>query len=103
VKTLIKRDPVSLAVLRTAKKLLKANISNIFPCVRLKHLDKRYRVNYATSAISNLLSIKENGINNFVEKENKKWICPECGVIICMHIPQCLSCGHVWYTSGEIK
>jgi hypothetical protein len=76
---------------------------NIFPCARLKHLDKRYRAKYATSAIGNLLSIKEIGIRDFVDIENKKWVCPECGAMLCMHIPQCLSCGYVWYTPGEIK
>ncbi len=67
-----------------------------FPCDRLAHLDKRYRTNYGTSAIDNLINIKKFGISWFVENENKKWTCPECGEMICMHKPQCLSCGYVW-------
>ena len=67
-----------------------------FPCARVKHLDKRYREKYATSVIDNLKNIKNIGINDFVTKENKRWVCPECGSMLCMHIPQCLSCGHVW-------
>jgi hypothetical protein len=67
-----------------------------FPCARLTHLDKRYRTKYGTSAIENLNSIKKSGIKNFVKNENKKWTCPECGARICMHKPQCLSCGYVW-------
>lgn len=75
----------------------------LFPCTRLTHLDKRYKAKYGTSPIENLQSIKEIGIRNFVRNENKKWICPECGMMICMHIPNGLSCGYVWHTSGEIR
>jgi hypothetical protein len=67
-----------------------------FPCARLTHLDKRYRIKYGTNLIDNLESIKKSGITHFVKNENKKWTCPECGSMICMHKPQCLSCGHVW-------
>jgi hypothetical protein len=67
-----------------------------FPCTRPTHLDKRYRNRYGTSVIDNLISIKEIGIIHFVKNENQKWICPECGSMICMHKPQCLSCGYVW-------
>ncbi|MCX6034209.1 MAG: DUF3795 domain-containing protein [Chloroflexi bacterium] len=67
-----------------------------FPCPRLTHLDKRYRNKYGTSVIDNLMSIKRIGVINFVKNENKKWTCPECGSMICMHKPQCLSCGFAW-------
>ncbi len=68
-----------------------------FPCARVKHLDKRYRTKYATSPIGNLLRIKEFGIEDFIEDEDRKWTCPECGTMLCMHKPQCLSCGYVWH------
>lgn len=68
-----------------------------FPCERLKHLDKRYRTKYGTSVIENLLSIKEFGLSWFVNSENEKWTCPKCGEMICMHKPQCLSCGYAWH------
>jgi hypothetical protein len=67
-----------------------------FPCAWLTHLDKRYRTNYGTSTMDNLTSIKKIGINNFIKNENQKWACPECGAMICMHKPQCLSCGYKW-------
>ena len=67
-----------------------------FPCKRLAHLDKRYRIKYGTSVIDNLTNIQKIGIINLVKNENKKWTCPECGSMICMHKPQCLSCGYVW-------
>lgn len=67
-----------------------------FPCSRLTHLDQRYRTNYGTSPIDNLNSIQNIGVINFVKNENKKWTCPECGTMISMHKPQCLSCGYRW-------
>lgn len=54
-----------------------------FPCERLKHLDKRYREKYGISEIENLINIRDQGINKFLEKENQKW-CSEKG-ILCVH------------------
>jgi hypothetical protein len=68
-----------------------------FPCQLVTHLDKRYRTKYATSPIENLVSIQTLGIIEFVKFENKKWACPECGAMLCMHKPQCLSCGYLWH------
>jgi hypothetical protein len=68
-----------------------------FPCIRLTHLEKRYKIKYGTSVIENLTSIKTTGIINFVKNENKKWTCPECGSMLCMHQPQCLFCGYAWH------
>ncbi|MFH2039893.1 MAG: DUF3795 domain-containing protein [Chloroflexota bacterium] len=67
-----------------------------FPCSRLKHLDKRYRTKYGTSVIENLDSIKNNGVNEFVISDQAKWTCPECGGMLCMHKPECFSCGYLW-------
>jgi len=67
-----------------------------FPCALLTHLDKRYRTKYGANPIDNLISIEKSGIENFVKTENKKWTCPECGAMICMHKPGCLTCGYVW-------
>jgi hypothetical protein len=67
-----------------------------FPCDRLKHLDKRYRTRYGMSMIENLLQIREFGIRHFISKQKKRWTCPGCGGLLCVHKPQCLSCGHTW-------
>lgn len=64
-----------------------------FPCRRLKALDKRYRTNYQMSMIENLEYIRDNGMEAFLEKEAKKWRCPECGGVICCHNGICYSCG----------
>ena len=67
-----------------------------FPCLRLKHLDKRYRTKYGMSMIGNLENIREFGIRQFIRNEKKRWACPQCGVLICVHKPQCISCGYKW-------
>ncbi len=67
-----------------------------FPCDILEHLDKRYRSRYSMSMIENLRQIKRVGIRLFVMSEEKKWSCPECGRLLCVHMPQCPSCGRRW-------
>jgi len=63
-----------------------------FPCSRLKNLDKRYRTKYHMSMIANLRVIKNQGIDEFLEKEEVKWRCGDCGGIICCHNGLCLAC-----------
>ena len=63
-----------------------------FPCIILKALDKRYRSKYHMSMIENLVFIRENGMERFLEKEETKWSCPECGGTICCHNGLCLNC-----------
>lgn len=65
-----------------------------FPCPDLLHLDTRYRTNYGLSVIANLKRIKEDGVERFLVAERTKWACPKCGAVICMHKPQCVSCGN---------
>ena len=68
-----------------------------FPCARLKQLDKRYRTRYGMSMIENLKTINEFGVRHFIRNEKEKWTCPECGEMICVHKPKCLSCGYEWH------
>jgi hypothetical protein len=35
-------------------------------------------------------------MQSFLNSETVKWTCPGCADILCMHQPQCLSCGYVW-------
>lgn len=67
-----------------------------YPCARLRRLDKRYRTRYGMSMIANLENIRELGIRHFVREEAARWTCPECGDLISVHKPQCLSCGYPW-------
>ena len=63
-----------------------------FPCKILKSLDKRYRTKYHMSMIENLEFIRDNGMEKFLEKEEVKWQCPQCGAVICCHNGLCLDC-----------
>ena len=63
-----------------------------FPCKRLKVLDKRYRNKYHLSMIENLNSIKEKGIEAFLDAEDKKWKCSDCDSMLCCHNGLCLKC-----------
>jgi len=64
-----------------------------FPCRRLKQLDLRYRTKYRTSFIKNLLMIKEKGMETFLEFESERRSCPNCGAVLCVHRPSCMTCG----------
>jgi len=59
----------------------------------LKHLDKRYRTKYYMSMIENLESIEKIGVKKFVLNEKKRWKCPGCNGVICVHKGKCLKCG----------
>ena len=63
-----------------------------YPCKRIKQLDKRYRTKYGTSFIENLLMIKENGIDYFLDFESKRRTCTNCGSTLCVHRDFCLTC-----------
>jgi hypothetical protein len=64
-----------------------------FPCARLRQLDKRYRTKYGMSMTENLLRIQEIGLDAYVADEKVRWACPECGSLLCVHLPQCGVCG----------
>jgi len=64
-----------------------------YPCRRLKQLDKRYRTKYRMSMVENGEYIRVNGMEKFLEKENEKWKCPECGGVISCHNGICYGCG----------
>lgn len=66
-----------------------------YPCRRLKQLDKRYRTKYKMSMIDNLESIRHNGLESFVAEENKRWTCPVCGKILCVHRAYCIHCKEI--------
>ncbi len=66
---------------------------DVFPCDRLKHLDKRYRTKYNMSTIENLGNIEKSGIRKFLLNEKTRWICSNCGGTICVHKGFCWNCG----------
>jgi len=72
-----------------------------FPCTRLKQLDKRYTVKYHMSMIENLNNIKNKGIESFVDNEEKRWTCENCGSLISVHKPNCLNCNRPLWPDEE--
>lgn len=64
-----------------------------FPCPNLTKLDTNYRNNFRMSMVENLEYIRDNGAKQFIEKEEEKWRCPECGAVICCHNGICFNCG----------
>lgn len=65
-----------------------------YPCRRLRDLDKRYRTKYDMSMLNNLQTIKEKGLDAFVNLEAERWKCPQCGSIICVHHKACSKCNY---------
>jgi len=45
------------------------------------------------SPVNNLRSIKKNRILKFLEMQEKEWLCPKCGDVICCHNGICFGCG----------
>jgi len=63
-----------------------------FPCEHLVAIDGRYRTRYRMSMIGNLIFIKENGIEKFLEEQEKTWKCPTCDGLISCHNGLCFNC-----------
>jgi hypothetical protein len=63
-----------------------------FPCKNLERIDARYQKHYRTSFIENLNFIKDNSLAAFVERENAKWQCTQCGGLLCCHNGLCFKC-----------
>lgn len=76
------------------EKLL-CNECSKFPCRRIKNLDKRYTTQYGESPIINLKSIKEIGLEEFINTDSVKWKCNECGHLLCVHRNECINCGNI--------
>ncbi len=64
----------------------------VYPCKRLKALDKRYRTKYHMSMIANLDQIRDQGMAALLAQEAQKWRCPTCGGSLCCHNGLCMNC-----------
>jgi len=47
------------------------------------------------SMIENLMEIKENGLDGFLEKQYQKYACQRCGDLISVHSQKCFSCDEI--------
>ncbi len=63
-----------------------------YPCENLRHLDTKYSTLFRMSFLDNLACIKKNGMDHFLRNEEKKWLCPTCGGVICCHNGLCFHC-----------
>ena len=91
------RDKSCAFLKKYCKKLSKKEIEycyecSDFPCTHLKKIDKGYRERYNMSMIENLEYIRDNGMVDFLKQQEKKYKCPECGGVICVHNGICYSC-----------
>jgi hypothetical protein len=77
-------------LLKTESKL--CSDCQLFPCARLKHIDKRYRTKYYTSLVQNLVTIRETGMASFLKNEDRKWTCSNCGSMLSVHRNSCMKC-----------
>ena len=85
-------------IIKTCSQLNKSHLKycfecGIFPCKRIKQIDKRYRTRYNMSTIENLENIRKFGSREFIKNEKIRWACSQCGDIICVHTGSCSSCG----------
>lgn len=64
----------------------------MFPCLRLRQLDKRYRTRYGMSMLENQESIRLSGLEAFITQQQERWQCPTCGGLICVHDGKCPIC-----------
>jgi predicted enzyme related to lactoylglutathione lyase len=91
------RDKSCAFLKKYCKKLTKKEIEycyecSDFPCFQLEKIDKGYRERYNMSMIENLENIRDNGMDDFLKKQEIKYQCPECGGVICVHNRKCYSC-----------
>jgi hypothetical protein len=64
-----------------------------FPCALIKRLDRSYRQRYQVSLIDNATQLKSLGITVFLETQQAKWTCAQCGGVISLHDRVCSDCG----------
>lgn len=64
------------------------------PCRRLKTLDKRYRTKYHMSMLENLAMIRDEGMDRFLDEQQRRFRCPVCGGTPSVHRTKCPVCQH---------
>lgn len=63
-----------------------------YPCRRLKDLNKRYLANYGENLQKNLETARDSGLTEFIAAAQTKWLCQNCGQLLCVHSANCLHC-----------
>lgn len=71
-----------------------------YPCERLRHLDRRYRITYGVSPIQNLEDIRARGVDSFLRQQRKVQGCPNCDGMISIHNKKCFACDKIGRWNG---
>ena len=66
-----------------------------YPCEDVMEKENRYAVKYAhtESPIANLRTIREEGMETFLKRQQERWTCPYCGNIFSVYERECPNCG----------
>lgn len=66
-----------------------------YPCQKMMELELRYANKYelVESPMGNLDLIRREGMDAFLTKERKRWLCGDCGGVVCVHTGVCADCG----------
>jgi len=75
----------------------------MYPCLRLRQLDKRYRTRYGMSMLENQENIRSIGLEAFIAQQQIRWQCPTCGGLICVHNAKCSNCSYKIYVPNTIS
>jgi rubredoxin len=73
---------------------------NEFPCSKYvsklpgSHPDDP-RFAYRGEAVENLRRVQEVGFDTWLEEQDARWRCPECGGKVTFYHYKCIECGHI--------
>lgn len=76
-----------------------------FPCADILEKETRYSNAYpmVETPIGNLAYIRRHGMAQFITQEEKRWSCPDCGALICVHDGLCSGCGGKYTTRIPVR
>ena len=76
-----------------------------FPCADVMEKETRYSNAYpmVETPIGNLAYIRKCGMDAFLKQERRRWSCPDCGGIICVHDGVCSGCGGKYTTRIPVR
>ena len=63
-----------------------------YPCKLIKNLEKSYNKRYQASLMENSNTVRQHGLEIFMEKQKEKYTCSKCGGIISIHDRECSEC-----------
>ena len=58
----------------------------------IKNLEKSYNKRYQASLMENSNTVRQHGLEIFMEKQKEKYTCSKCGGIISIHDRECSEC-----------